>query len=97
MLTFQQNQRQIRYILSNFWNKFKIPFEDFFDFDLGITNISINRMNSPDGSFYSRDINSSEIIQTSFNACEHKYSQINDPTLRVTGQIPWSVVQSDIV
>lgn len=55
VLTFSQNNLKISYTLSNFWSKFSIPYQDFYNFTAGPTNISIKHLTSKDGSYFARN------------------------------------------
>lgn len=83
VLTFSQNSFKLTYVLSNFWSKFSIPYQDFYNFTAGPTNISIKHLSSKDGTYFARNSLESDIFLSTFDSGQHKFSQMNDPGLNL--------------
>lgn len=96
-LTFSQGELKNQFVLSNYHNKFKIPFYRFSDYENGEVELVVAHATSSDGTQYSRTSDNGEFVTLSFNACDHKFAQVNGAYVNLTNQLPWKVLGSETI
>lgn len=73
-VTFAQGNTTNAYILSNFHTNFRVPHNDFLNYDEGSVNVSISHANSRDTTLGGISSQFGNILMLPFNAVQHMHS-----------------------
>ena len=96
-VTFTQSNTTNVYILSNFHTNFRVPHNDFFNYDEGNVNVSISHANSRDTTLGGISSQFGNILQLPFTAVQHMHSNNQDDTYTITPELPQQVFPNKIL
>ena len=89
-LRFTQKEKVREFLLSNYHQKFRVPFYEFEGFAVGEVELELMHASSGRQGLADRSSNFSAPLSLSFQAVEHKFSKIRPEAANID-PIPWRV------